>query len=152
MHARLVCMTHTSDQNQPDQPGQPDQPQSFYEAVGGQDTFRRIVHEFYLQVPEDDILGPMYPADDLAGAEDRLFWFLSQYWGGPSTYQAHRGHPRLRMRHHQFVITEDGAKRWLELMGRAVATIPEETLDAAHRAALWDHMERVAAMLVNHPG
>lgn len=91
----------------------------------------------------------MYPADDWQGAEDRLRMFLAQYWGGPQTYQAERGHPRLRMRHFPFTIDAAARDRWLLLMRNAVDTIDSDTLDDAHRAALWDHMERVANMLVN---
>ncbi|HJD49239.1 MAG TPA: globin [Candidatus Corynebacterium intestinavium] len=124
---------------------------TFYDAVGGEETFRTIVSEFYKQVKDDDILGPMYPADDLAGAEDRLRWFLAQYWGGPETFNEKRGHPRLRMRHAQFHIDEAARDRWLELMANAMETVDEKTLPAEHRAAMWDHMERVAQMLVNEP-
>ena len=124
---------------------------TFYDAVGGEETFRTIVSEFYKQVRDDDILGPMYPADDLAGAEDRLRWFLAQYWGGPETFNEKRGHPRLRMRHAQFHIDEAARDRWLELMANAMETVDEKTLPAEHRAAMWDHMERVAQMLVNEP-
>ena len=124
---------------------------TFYDAVGGEDTFRTIVSEFYKQVKGDDILGPMYPADDMAGAEDRLRWFLAQYWGGPETFNEKRGHPRLRMRHARFHIDEAARDRWLELMANAMETVDEETLPAEHRAAMWDHMERVAQMLVNEP-
>lgn len=122
---------------------------SFYESVGGEATFRAIVSEFYKQVKDDDILGPMYPADDLAGAEDRLRWFLTQYWGGPETFNEQRGHPRLRMRHAHFHIDAAARDRWLELMSKAIATVDSETLPEAHRAAMWQHMERVAQMLVN---
>ena len=124
---------------------------TFYDAVGGEETFRTIVSEFYKQVKDDDILGPMYPADDLAGAEDRLRWFLAQYWGGPETFNEKRGHPRLRMRHAKFHIDEAARDRWLELMANAMETVDEKTLPAEHRAAMWDHMERVAQMLVNEP-
>lgn len=124
---------------------------TFYDAVGGEETFRTIVSEFYKQVKDDDILGPMYPADDMAGAEDRLRWFLAQYWGGPETFNEKRGHPRLRMRHTQFHIDEAARDRWLELMANAMETVDEETLPAEHRAAMWNHMERVAQMLVNEP-
>ena len=124
---------------------------TFYDAVGGEETFRTIVSEFYKQVKDDDIMGPMYPADDLAGAEDRLRWFLAQYWGGPETFNEKRGHPRLRMRHAQFHIDEAARDRWLELMANAMETVDEKTLPAEHRAAMWDHMERVAQMLVNEP-
>lgn len=123
--------------------------ETFYDTVGGEATFRSIVHHFYQQVRTDDILGPMYPADDWQGAEDRLRMFLAQYWGGPQTYQAERGHPRLRMRHFPFTIDAAARDRWLQLMRNSVDTIDADTLDDAHRAALWDHMERVANMLVN---
>lgn len=123
---------------------------SFFEAVGGEATFRQIVHVFYQQVREDDILGPMYPAHDMDGAEDRLVWFLMQYWGGPQTYGDNRGHPRLRMRHAQFTIDTAARDRWLEMFGNAMATVDRDTLDDAHRAAMWDHVERVAHMLINH--
>lgn len=129
----------------------PEQPESMYHAVGGEDTFRRLVRGFYAQVPGDDILGPMYPADDMAGAEDRLLWFLSQYWGGPRTYQKQRGNPMLRRRHFPFEIDPAAAERWLKLMGRSLAQIDSDTIDEHQRAAIWNHMERVAYMMINKP-
>ena len=44
--------------------------QTFYDAVGGADTFHRIVSRFYELVAEDEILRRLYPEDDMAGAED----------------------------------------------------------------------------------
>ena len=122
---------------------------SFYDAVGGEETFSTFVHRFYQQVREDDLIGPMYPHDDWEGAEQRLKWFLAQYWGGPQTFSENRGHPRLRMRHHHFSIGQAERDRWLELMSNAIDTISEDQLDDAHRAALWNHMERVADVLIN---
>ncbi|AKK03809.1 globin [Corynebacterium epidermidicanis] len=124
---------------------------TFYDEVGGQPTFDAIVDGFYAQIPDDDILGPMYPPEDMAGARDRLAWFLAQYWGGPQTFSEQRGHPRLRMRHAHFHVNRDAAIRWLELMKNSLDQIPETTLDDTHRAAMWEHMERVAAMLINRP-
>lgn len=54
---------------------------SFYEVVGGEDAFRRLVHRFYEGVAEDPLLRPLYPEEDLTGAEERLRLFLIQYWG-----------------------------------------------------------------------
>lgn len=125
---------------------------NFYDAVGGEETFRQLVHQFYLQVPDDDILGPMYPAEDLDGAEDRLRWFLAQYWGGPQEFNEKRGHPRLRMRHATFTIDPAARDRWLELMRKAMETISREQLPDEYRAAMWEHMERVANMLINAHG
>ena len=127
------------------------QPASVYEAIGGMETFDRIVAGFYAQVREDDLLGPMYPAEDWEGAEQRLKWFLVQYWGGPQTFSERRGHPRLRMRHAEFPIDLRAHDRWLELMSNSLEDIEEETLPPAYRAMLWDHMQRVAAVLINRP-
>lgn len=128
----------------------PNQP-TVYEHVGPE-VFDRIVAGFYRRVADDDILGPMYPAEDMAGAEARLRMFLEQYWGGPDAYSRERGHPRLRMRHHPFAIDGAAADRWLELMAASLAEIPAAELDDAARAAIWDHMVRVADMLINTPG
>ncbi len=75
------------------------EPKSFYDAVGGADTFHRLVAAFYRGVAADPELRPMYPEEDLGPAEVRFRMFLEQYWGGPKTYSEQRGHPRLRMRH-----------------------------------------------------
>ncbi|MBX3473606.1 MAG: hypothetical protein KF754_04425 [Planctomycetes bacterium] len=86
----------------------------------GEDGFTKLVRAFYAQVPTDDILGPMYPADDLAGAEERLRLFLLFRFGGPETYVEKRGHPRLRLRHAPFPLDVRAAERWLSLMHRAL--------------------------------
>ena len=101
--------------------------QDVYAAIGD-DGFQRLVAAFYRQIPGDCILGPMYPASDLAGAEDRLRLFLIGRFGGPPTYIEQRGHPRLRMRHHPFQVDQAARDRWMELMGRAMdeARLPEE--------------------------
>jgi hemoglobin len=52
------------------------QPESFYDQVGGHETFHRLVHEFYLGVAGDPELRAMYPEEDLGPAEDRLRMFL----------------------------------------------------------------------------
>ncbi len=98
-----------------------------YDAVG-EDGFRRLVAAFYRQIPQDPVLGPMYPADDLAGAEDRLRGFLIFRFGGPTTYIEERGHPRLRMRHAPYKVNEDARNRWVAMMDRALseAALPEE--------------------------
>ena len=96
------------------------QPVSFYEAVGGEETFRRLVHRFYQRVPDDPVLRPVYPAKDLGPAEEHLRLFLMQYWGGPRTYDELRGHPRLRMRHARFAIGEAERDAWLRHMRAAL--------------------------------
>ena len=129
---------------------QPSQYSDFYREVG-EETFAKIVRGFYARVPDDDILGPMYPDDDWEGAERRLRMFLEQYWGGPDTYNAERGHPRLRMRHHPFVVDMAARDRWLELMALSLADVSDDELPKPHRDAMWEHMVRVADMLINKP-
>lgn len=92
-----------------------------HQAIGSA-GIERMVKEFYRQVPLDDILGPMYPADDLQGAEDRLRLFLIFRFGGPQDYLEHRGHPKLRLRHAPFAIDQRARDRWVMLMESALLT------------------------------
>lgn len=119
-----------------------------YAAIG-EDGFERLVAGFYRQVPGDDLLGPMYPADDLAGAEQRLRDFLVGRFGGPPRYIEQRGHPRLRMRHAPFPVSPAARDRWMELMTRA---LDEARLPADADALLRAFLGQVATMMINQPG
>jgi len=94
---------------------------SLYERAGGTPFFEALVGRFYARVASDPLLRPIYPEPDLAPAQRRLTLFLIQYWGGPTTYEDERGHPRLRMRHAPFAIGPAARDRWLSLMRAAVA-------------------------------
>ena len=118
-----------------------------YSAIG-QDGFDRLAAAFYRQIPSDSVLGPIYPADDLPGAQQRLRDFLIFRFGGPQTYIDQRGHPRLRMRHAPFSVGPVERDRWLQLMNAA--------LDEAHfsddvRSVLGTFFETTAAFLMNRP-
>ncbi len=126
-------------------------PQTFYDAVGGAETFHAIVSRFYALVAEDEVLRPMYPKGDLKPAEDRLRMFLEQYWGGPRTYSDQRGHPRLRMRHAPYKVGPIERDAWLRCMQTAVASIDSKTLDDAHRRELLGYLEMAAQHMVNSP-
>ena len=119
---------------------------TFYEAVGGEPTFRKLVDEFYAGVANDPVLRPLYPEADLGPAADRLRMFLMQYWGGPSTYSQQRGHPRLRMRHAPFRVGAAERDAWLHHMRRAVDWLG---LEPELHDALWDYLERAAMIMVN---
>src|ERR1044072_5394734 len=101
--------------------------QKVYEMIG-EEGFTRLAAAFYAQVPRDEVLGPMYPSHDLAGAEQRLRDFLVVRFGGPPRYLEQRGHPRLRMRHAPFAITQEARDRWVSMMERALeeAALPAE--------------------------
>jgi len=122
---------------------------SFYDDIGGHETFVALVHRFYEGVAADEPLRALYPDPDLAAAEHRLLMFLEQYWGGPTTYGDERGHPRLRMRHHPYPVTPDMRDRWLQHMRDAVDSLE---LAPEHELTLWNYLERAAHSLVNSEG
>jgi truncated hemoglobin YjbI len=124
----------------------PSPEQSFWEKIGGRPTFETLVRRFYEGVRADPVLWPMYPADDLEGAIQRLAGFLEQYWGGPGTYSQERGHPRLRMRHMPFKVNPAARDQWLLHMRAAVDSLELSPLDDA---TLWDYLERAAHAMVN---
>jgi hemoglobin len=122
------------------------QPEPFYERVGGEPTFRKLVHRFYEGVAADPPLRALYPEEDLGPAEERLTLFLIQYWGGPTTYSDQRGHPRLRMRHAPFRVDADARDRWLHHMAEAVRDLGLKPDDEAE---LWEYLSRAAHFMVN---
>lgn len=126
----------------------PEPAATFYNAVGGDETFRRLVHRFYQGVADDPVLRPLYPEQDLSGAQERLRMFLVQYWGGPRTYQELRGHPRLRLRHVPFAIGARERDAWLGHMRDAVDSLE---LDPDADRLLWDYLVMAAHSLVNSP-
>lgn len=123
------------------------QEQEVYAAIG-EDGFTRLVAAFYRRIPQDELLGPMYPSDDLKGAEQRLRDFLVGRFGGPQRYIEERGHPRLRMRHAPFPIGSAARDRWFTLMSAALdeAAIPPEAA-----ALLHDFFGSTATFLINRP-
>lgn len=122
---------------------------SFYDEIGGLETFRRIVARFYEGVADDEVLRPMYPEEDLRDAEERFLLFLVQYWGGPSTYSESRGHPRLRMRHAPFAVNLDARDRWLSHFRAALDSVE---LSPEQDARFWAYVTHAANFMVNTAG
>jgi hemoglobin len=114
--------------------------------VLGEEGLTRLVAAFYRRIPTDDILGPLYPQHDLAGAEERLRDFLIFRFGGPDHYIQRRGHPRLRMRHAPFAVTQAGRDRWVSLMEAAMEEA--NTPDAA-RPVLRKFFADAATFMIN---
>ena len=126
-----------------------DYPGTFYEQVGGRKVFAALAAGFYASVAEDEDFRQMYPEQDLHAAQIRLQLFLEQYWGGPSTYSEHRGHPRLRMRHMPFTVNAHYRDVWLGHMNKAIDSLELPPLQAE---TLRDYFERAAHSLVNTAG
>jgi hemoglobin len=118
---------------------------TLYDAVGGMPFFERLVGLFYEGVADDPVLRPLYP-EDLGSSTRHLTLFLAQYWGGPTTYDNERGHPRLRMRHAPFAVGPAERDRWLFHMRAAVDSVgpPEEA-----RRALLEYFEMAAEAMRN---
>ena len=121
--------------------------EALYDTIG-EDGFVRLIRAFYAQVPDDPILGPMYPKEDLPGAEERLRDFLIGRFGGPQRYVERRGHPRLRMRHMPFAIDTAARNQWVMLMDRALdeSQFPEDVT-----ALLREFFHGVATFMINRP-
>jgi len=119
---------------------------SFFDLVGGHDTFAKLTQVFYNGVATDVVLKPMYPEADLEPARERLQLFLEQYFGGPTTYSDTRGHPRLRMRHHPYRINPDARERWLAHMTSAVDSLE---LPPLQREVMMDYFTRAATAMLN---
>ena len=99
--------------------------EALYDQVGGEEFFVRLVDLFYDAVEVDEVLRPMYP-DDLSESKRHLALFLAQYWGGPRTYEAERGHPRLRLRHAPFQVTKRARDAWFSAMTSALDQLTAE--------------------------
>jgi hemoglobin len=119
-----------------------------YDLIGA-DGIARITAAFYQQVRHDDVLRPLYPEEDLTGAEMRLRDFLIFRFGGPPRYIEQRGHPRLRLRHAPFRIDQRASDRWVALMDRALehAALPADVI-----VTLRSFFHEVATFLINHHG
>jgi hemoglobin len=119
-----------------------------FELVGGEAAFHALVDDFYAAVEQDPVLRPQYPAD-LEHGKRHLAQFLAQYFGGGPIYSQLHGHPRLRMRHASFVITQPVALRWAQLMAGAVGK--QGWPDAAVREVL-EYVARAAPHMINTAG
>ncbi len=122
---------------------------SVYDAVGGRPFFVDLVDGFYAGVSADLLLRPLYP-EDLTESRHHLTGFLTQYWGGPSTYSDERGHPRLRMRHAPFAIGDAQRDAWLRhMLGSLDAVAAARGTPAEAVARIRSYLTDVADFLVN---
>jgi len=119
--------------------------QTIYEQAGGDEPFRRLVDGFYARVERDPLLRPMFP-ENLGPGKEHQFLFITQYFGGPSRYNALRGHPRLRMRHNPFPIGPAARNAWV---GHMLAALDEANFPTAVLPAMREYFERAATFMIN---
>jgi hemoglobin len=114
---------------------------TFFEALGGIETIRKLVERFYDIMDSDpkaaDIRA-MHKAD-LTGAREKLFMYLTGWTGGPQLYIERYGHPMLRARHLPFSIGETERDQWMYCIIRAMHDIGiEEKVMIRLAETLWD--------------
>ncbi|WP_334136140.1 globin domain-containing protein, partial [Tepidimonas sp.] len=119
-----------------------------YEALGGADGVQRLVQRFYDlmdTLPEAWAARRIHP-DDLRGARQSLFEFLSGWLGGPPLYEQKKGHPRLRMRHLPYAIGPAERDAWMLCMRTALT---EQVADTGLREALLQALGALAEHMIN---
>jgi hemoglobin len=119
---------------------------SIYDLLG-QAAFDRLVAAFYRRVQAEPLLAPLYPQHDMEGAERRLRLFLTQYFGGPTTYLDERGHPRLRMRHAPYQISMAERDAWVAAM---LAAMQEANIEEPAYSIMRNYFENAATFMINH--
>ena len=119
---------------------------TIYEQVGGEVGVRKLVDRFYdlmSELPEARPILQMHPKD-LTSSREKLFKFLSGFFGGPSLYIEEYGHPRLRARHLPFAIGSSERDQWLLCMNQALDELVDDPILAVHLkttfARTGDHM------------
>jgi hemoglobin len=117
---------------------------TLYDKIGPE-KLRKLIHDFYLEIRQDELLKPMYQGD-FEGAEERLYLFIIQYFGGPDYYNQQRGHPRLRQRHILFPITEEAKQHWLKNMEHAFEL---SEIGKAEKELMWEYFQQTAEFLKN---
>ena len=119
---------------------------TFYDEIGGEETFRRIVARFYEGVAGDPVLRALYPEEDLGPAEERFRLFLVQYWGGPTTYSDTRGHPGCGCG-----TRRSRSRRPPRSTGSPTSAPPwtRRGLTPEQDAQFWDYVTHAAQFMVN---
>ena len=117
---------------------------SYYERIGDE-NIKTLIHNFYLEIKDDSLLRPMY-IEGLEIAEERLYLFMVQYLGGPTTYNDKRGHPKLRQRHVVFPVNEEAKEHWLRNMKVA---LDKSEIGSSEKEFLWNYFQQTAEFLKN---
>ncbi len=117
-----------------------------FERIGGAEKVRALVQRFYQlmdELPEAYGIRKLH-AQDLQGATDKLYKFLTGWMGGPQLYVEQYGHPMLRKRHFPFSIGDTERDQWLMCMEQALRDVVEDPALQVELAAAFakvaDHM------------
>ena len=122
-----------------------------YERIGGDAAVGKLCDRFYelmASVPQFAELRAMHP-EDLSGSRDKLYMFLSGWFGGPDLFVEKFGHPRLRGRHMPFAIGVAERDQWVACMALAMEDVG---LEEGVRAKLLENFFNTADFMRNQPG
>lgn len=121
-----------------------------YGHIGEDQGVRVLVDRFYDLMDEDpDYFGirTLHP-QDLGESRNKLFWFLSEWMGGPKLFAEHVGQPMLRRRHAPFSIGVSERDQWMGCMVRAMQDVG---LEADLRVELEAAFFKTADFMRNEP-
>lgn len=121
-----------------------------FRRLGGAEVVRGLVDKFYDLMDEDpDYYGvrKLHP-QDLSESRNKLYWFLSEWMGGPKLFSERIGQPFLRQRHMPFAIGVSERDQWMACMVRAMQEIG---LEAALCAELQQAFFKTADFMRNQP-
>lgn len=122
--------------------------QTPYERIGGEPVIQALVRRFYElmdTLPEARACRAIHPPS-LETAEQRLFWYLTGWLGGPPMFVERRGPPMLRRRHLHAPIAGAEIEGWLLCFRQAWA---EHVTDAALTAMVLPQIEGLAQHMRN---
>src|SRR5699024_12145095 len=77
--------------------------QTPYDIIG-HDALYKMIDYFYNLVEKDDRINYLFPGD-FQETSRKQKQFLTQFLGGPNLYTEEHGHPMLKRRHMEFIIT-----------------------------------------------
>lgn len=119
-----------------------------YEAIGGAVVVGQLADRFYALMdttPQFAGIRAMHPAD-LKDSRDKLFMFLSGWFGGPDLFVEKFGHPRLRARHLPFAIGTAERDQWVACM---LLAMEEVGIEAGLRQKLLQNFFSTADFMRN---
>jgi len=125
--------------------------QTTYDKIGGDAAVARLCDRFYAlmdSVPQFAELRAMHP-EDLQSSRDKLYMFLSGWFGGPDLFVEKYGHPRLRARHMPFAIGVRERDQWVACM---VLAMEEVGIEESVRTMLLQNFFNTADFMRNREG
>jgi len=119
--------------------------------LGGADAVRALTEAFYDAMDANEpALAKLHELDAQGrvsrAMRDRFGMFLIGWLGGPQTYMATHGHPRLRMRHARVPVDASMRDAWLRCMK---AAMDARKVDGEVRSFLEARFAEVADFLRN---